>query len=144
MLMGEYRHSLDDKGRVFVPAKLRQGLGDSFVVTKGLDHCLFMFPLGEWEALKRRLEQLPLTRSDARAFVRFIFAGASECELDRQGRILLPAPLREYAGIQREVVFIGVGSRAEIWSADRWQAYQGETESSYEEKAEKLADMGIL
>ena len=111
MFMGEYNHSVDAKGRMIVPSKFREQLGNEFVVTKGLDGCLFAYSHEEWQRIEDSLREKPLTSKDARKFMRFFFAGAANCELDKQGRILLPANLREYAGIDKEVVSVGVFSR---------------------------------
>lgn len=140
MFMGEFQHNVDAKGRLFIPAKLREGLGDSFIATKGLENCLFVFPKTEWEAFGEKLKALPLASSAARQFTRLFFSGATECEVDSQGRILLPAPLREYAGLDKEAVIVGVSSRVEIWSGPRWEEYCAKAEESFEETAEKLLD----
>jgi MraZ protein len=116
MFLGEYQHSLDPKGRVTIPAKFRDELGDRFVATKGLDNCIFLYPEGEWKIIEEKIKVLPFTRADVRSFARFFFSGASELEVDKQGRILLPANLRDYASIERDAIIIGVGSRIEIWS----------------------------
>lgn len=139
--MGEYSHTIDAKGRLIIPARFREGLGDKFIVTKGLDNCLFVYPLDEWSALEEKLKSLPFTRADARAFVRFFFSGANECELDKQGRILIPANLREYAQLSKEVVVLGVSSRVEIWSKERWDKYNGMAAENFEEIAEKIVDL---
>ena len=139
--MGEYHHSIDLKGRLFIPARFRQGLGDLFVLTKGLDGCLFAYPRAEWAALEQKLKSLPFTKSDARAFVRFFFSGACECEVDKQGRILIPGNLRAYAHLEKEVVIIGVSSRVEIWARDMWEQYSARAASTYEEIAEKILDL---
>ncbi|MBO8142083.1 MAG: division/cell wall cluster transcriptional repressor MraZ [Firmicutes bacterium] len=138
MFLGEFQHALDDKGRLTIPARFREGLGQRFVVTRGLDGCLFVYPQAEWQVLESRLKALPLTRGDARAFVRFLFSGACECELDRQGRVMLPPPLREYAGLEKDVVVIGVSNRVEIWAAARWAGYVDKAAQSFAEIAEKL------
>lgn len=143
MFMGEYQHTIDSKGRLFIPARFRQGLGDRFVLTKGLDGCLFAYPQPEWDALEQKLKCLPFTKGDARAFVRFFFSGAAECEIDKQGRILIPGNLREYAGLEKDVVVIGVSSRVEIWSKNRWESYSIQAASSYEEIAEKIVDLNL-
>lgn len=140
MFMGEFQHSVDAKGRLIVPAKLREGLGDRFIATKGLENCLFVFPQKEWEAFGEKLRSLPLASSAARAFTRLFFAGATDCEVDPQGRILLPANLREYAEIERDVMIVGVSSRVEIWSKPKWEEYCQKAEESFEETAEKLLD----
>ncbi len=139
--MGEYAHTIDAKGRLIIPARFREGLGDSFVVTKGLDNCLFVYPQQEWAALEQKLKSLPFTRADARAFVRFFFSGATECELDKQGRILIPANLRDYARLSKDVVVLGVSSRVEIWSRERWDEYNNSAEEHFEEIAEKIVDL---
>lgn len=143
MFMGEYLHTIDSKGRLIIPAKFRDGLGDRFVVTKGLDNCLFVYPSEEWKVLEQKLKALPFTNKDARAFVRFFFSGATECELDKQGRVVLPATLRNYAKLEKEVVVIGVSSRVEIWSKAIWEEYCQEAENDYEEIAEKIVDLNI-
>ena len=116
MLMGEYSHSLDAKGRIIIPAKLREQLGDTFVVSKGLEGCLFVFPPAEWEKLSNKIQALPLTDPRGRKFSRYFFSGASELEVDKQGRALLPPNLREEAKLEKDVVLCGVGNRVEIWS----------------------------
>lgn len=141
MLMGEYSHSLDAKGRIIIPAKLREQLGDTFVVSKGLEGCLFVFPPAEWEKLSNKIQALPLTDPRGRKFSRYFFSGASELEVDKQGRALLPPNLREEAQLEKDVVLCGVGNRVEIWSKEKW-----EDVSHYddiEELAEQLAELGI-
>ena len=120
MFMGEYNHTVDAKGRLIVPSKFREQLGDEFVVTKGLDNCLFVYENSEWAALEEKLRTLPLTNAAGRKFSRFLLAGATTCEVDKQGRVLLPAVLREHAGIEKEAVLAGVLNRVEIWSKERW------------------------
>jgi len=141
MLMGEYNHSLDAKGRFIVPAKLREQLGERFVISKGLDGCLFAFPPEEWAKLEAKIQDLPLTNMRARKFARHILAGASEMELDKQGRVLLPLNLREAAKLEKDIVLCGVGSRMEIWDKDTWQSYS--LYDDMEEVAENMADLGI-
>jgi len=143
MFMGEFQHTLDAKGRLIIPAKFREELGVGAVLTRGLDNCLFLFPHSEWQALEEKLKSLPLTKAGARQFVRFLFSGATDCELDKQGRIMIPQNLREYAEIDKEAVVIGVSSRVEIWSKARWEAYIREAEESYETIAESIVDLGI-
>lgn len=143
MFLGEYQHNIDAKGRLIIPARLREGLGDKFIITKGLDSCLFAYPMDEWSVLEQKMRSLPFTRADARAFVRFFFAGATECEIDKQGRILVPANLRDYAGLEKEVVVIGVSNRVEMWSKERWEKYNEESASSVEEIAEKIVDFDL-
>lgn len=143
MFIGEYQHSIDSKGRVIIPSKFREDLGESFILTKGLDNCLFVYPMNEWRNLEEKLKSLPLTRKDARAFVRFFFAGATECTLDKQGRILIPANLREHCKLKSEAVIIGVSNRVEIWSKEMWESYNENEDLSYESIAEKMAELGI-
>ncbi len=143
MFMGEYHHTIDGKGRLIVPARFRDALGEKFVATKGLDNCLFVYPYEEWTMIEAKLKSLPFTRSDIRAFVRFFFSGAAECGLDRQGRILIPPNLRQYARLEKEVVVIGVSNRVEIWSKSEWENYSQKTELSYEELAEKIVDLDL-
>lgn len=143
MFYGEYQHSVDAKGRVIIPSKFREGLGEKFIVTKGLDNCLFAYSSEEWSNLETKLKSLPFTDKDVRAFVRFFFAGASECEMDKQGRILLPQNLREYAGLEKDVYVIGVSTRVEIWDKTKWEDYSGDENMSAENIAEKMAMLGI-
>lgn len=117
---GEYNHTVDTKGRLIIPAKFREKLGETFVVTKGLDGCLYVYSDEEWEKIEDKFSELPLTDEDARQFTRFFFSGAADCEVDKQGRVLLPAVLREHAGIEKEAVLAGVLNRVEIWSKERW------------------------
>jgi MraZ protein len=126
-----------------VPAKFREALGETFIATKGLDHCLFVYPADEWKILEEKLRALPFTQPEARAFVRFFFSGATECELDKQGRILLPANLREYAQLDKDVVLVGVSSRVEIWSQTLWTDYSRQAEDAYASAAESLVNLGI-
>jgi MraZ protein len=143
MFMGTYQHSIDAKGRLTVPSKFREELGEAFVITKGLDNCLFVYPMDEWNRLEEKLKSLPFTRSDARAFVRFFFSGAAECTLDKQGRVVMPPPLRDYAGLEGDAVVIGVSSRVEVWSPENWTQYEKEAELSYEDIAEEIVDLEL-
>ena len=122
MFMSEYNHTIDAKGRLIIPSKFREVLGEEFVVSKGMDGCLFVYANEDWNAFEQKLTSLPLINKEARQFARFFLAGAAQVELDKQGRILLPANLREFAGLDKEVVLVGVGSRIEIWSRDKWEA----------------------
>jgi MraZ protein len=143
MFAGEYQHTLDDKGRVTMPARLREELGERFVITRGLDQCLFVYPLNEWVKVEENLKKLPFTRSDNRAFTRLFFSGAAELEADRQGRVLIPQNLREHAGIEKEVMIIGVSNRVEVWSEQAWKTYSSEANASFEQTAEKLVDFDL-
>jgi MraZ protein len=142
MFMGEYEHTVDEKGRLIVPARFREELGLKFVVTRGLDRCLFVYPLGEWGKLvEEKLQALPLGKTEARAFVRTLLSGATECELDKQGRIMLPANLRGYAGLEKDVVVIGVSTRVEIWAKAEWEKYSAAAEASFGEIAETVVGL---
>ena len=143
LFLGEFIHSLDDKSRVTIPAKFREGLGDRFIITRGLDNCLFVYPMNEWAIMEEKLKRLPFTKSDARAFVRFLFSGATECELDKQGRILIPSNLRDFANINKEAIIIGVSNRVEVWSKENWEKYSLDAEKSFDEIAEKIVDFDI-
>ena len=143
MLIGEYEHSLDVKGRLIMPAKLREDIGEKFIITKGLDGCLFGFSLSEWTNFEEKLKSLPLTNKNARDFVRFFLSGAVECEIDKQGRFLVASNLREYASMEKEVVIIGVGTRIEFWSKDKWNQYNSSDNISADEIAENMTMLGI-
>lgn len=143
MLVGEFQHTIDNKGRVIMPAKFRDYLGDRFVITKGLDNCLFVYPQEEWGVVVEKLRQLSFTKADARAFARFFFSGADEVEMDKQGRVLLAPNLREYAGLEREIMVIGVSSRVEIWDREKWLSYSEQASSDYESIAEKITDWDL-
>lgn len=143
MFMGEYRHSLDDKGRIIIPSRFRDELGATFVITRGLDQSLFAYPMAEWQALEQKLKSLPFTKADARSFTRFFFSGATECELDKQGRVNIPNHLLQFADIQKECVVIGVSNRVEIWSEKVWDDYFQKSQGSFEEISEKLVDFDL-
>ena len=120
MFLGEYQHTLDIKGRITIPAKFRDQLQLSFIATKGLDNCIFLYSMDEWRIIEEKLRSLPFTRSDVRSFVRLFFSGAAELEVDKQGRVVLPSSLRDYAHINKEAVIIGVSNRVEIWALEKW------------------------
>jgi len=141
MFNGEYNHIIDAKGRLIVPSKFREVLGDTFVVTKGLDGCLFVFANEEWKKFEEKLAALPLTNANARKFARFFSAGAADCEVDKQGRILLPSVLRKFAGLEKEVVLIGVSRRIEIWSKEKWDEVN--VYDDVEELAENMSELGL-
>ncbi len=138
MFMGEYQHSVDAKGRLIIPSKFREGLGNTFVITRGLDNCLFGYPMDEWRKLEEKLKELPMTKKDARAFARFFFSGATEVEIDKQGRINIPSTLTSYAKLEKECVVLGVSSKIEIWAKDAWESYFNEAEESFNDIAENL------
>ena len=143
MFMGEYSHTIDTKGRLIIPSRFREELGETFVVTKGLDGCLFVFSDEEWKAFEIKLKSLPLTNKNARQFARFFVAGATPCELDKQGRILLPATLREFAGLEKDVVLTGMLNRIEIWSKDKWNENNSLDDVAMDEIAEQITDLGL-
>ena len=144
MLIGEYEHSLDVKGRLIMPAKIREDIGEKFIITKGLDGCLFGFSKNEWNNFEEKLKTLPLTNKNARDFVRFFLSGAIECEIDKQGRFLIASNLREYASLEKEAVITGDGTRIEIWNKDKWKAYNSEENLSADQIAENMANLGML
>ena len=141
MFMGEYNHTIDAKGRLIIPAKFREALGDEFVVTKGMDGCLFVFDNSEWQVFAEKLRSLPMIDKEVRQFTRFFLAGAASVEVDKQGRILLPSVLRDFAGITKDTVLIGVGSRIEIWSKDRWEGTV--TYQDMDEISTHMVELGI-
>ncbi len=142
MLLGEYQHSLDEKGRLIIPAKFREDLGENFVVTRGLDNCLFAYPLSQWKTIEEKVKELPTSQAETRAFVRMFFSGAVEVELDKQGRIVIPQQLREHAHIDRDTYVIGVSTKVEIWAKEVWENYSNQAEQSYEEIA-AITKIGI-
>ena len=143
MLLGEYRHNVDTKGRVSLPSKFRTDLGQYYVITKGLDDCLFVYSKKEWETFENKLKQLPLTSEDARTFTRFFFGGASEWEVDKQGRINIPQVLREYANIKKDVVIVGVSTRVEIWDSEKWDNYTSSDSLDVTKIASQMSNLGI-
>ena len=143
MFIGEYEHSVDAKGRVIMPAKLREDIGEKFIVTKGLDGCLFAYSRVEWNNFEEKLKTLPLTNKNARDFVRFFLSGAVECEIDKQGRFLIPSNLRTYATLEKEIIIIGVGTRIEIWNREEWKKYSSDENISADEIAENMTMLGI-
>lgn len=142
MFIGEYNHGVDNKNRIIIPSKFREELGESFILTKGLDNCLYIYPMEEWKILEEKLRKLPLTNKDARAFVRFFFSGANEISIDKQGRALIPQNLIKYANINKDIVSIGVATRIEIWGREKWEEYN-DTNIDYEQIAEKMSELGI-
>ncbi|MFG6355538.1 MAG: division/cell wall cluster transcriptional repressor MraZ [Acetatifactor sp.] len=141
MFMSEYNHTVDTKGRLIVPSKFREQLGDEFVVTKGMDGCLFVYANEDWTAFEQKLTSLPLINKEARKFARFFLAGAAQVEVDKQGRILLPANLREFAGLDKDVVLVGVGSRIEIWSRENWENM--DADSDMDDIAATMESLGL-
>ena len=143
MFIGEYHHSIDEKGRLIIPAKFREELTEHFIVTRGLDGCLFIYSQKEWDIIVQKLKVLPFTKKDARSFMRFFLSGATDCEFDKQGRINLTSPLIDYANLNKECVIIGVNDRLEIWSFDRFNSYFDENESHLSDIAEHLFETNI-
>ncbi|MBI3334920.1 MAG: division/cell wall cluster transcriptional repressor MraZ [Candidatus Portnoybacteria bacterium] len=141
--IGEYSHSIDQKKRLAIPAKFRKDLGREAVVTRGLDGCLWLYPLREWETMAEKLGKLPIGQRDARGFARAMLAGASEAELDRLGRILLPDYLKQYAGLTKNVIVTGLYNRIEIWDEARWREYKANTEKEVEKMAGELGSFNI-
>ncbi|MEK4485016.1 division/cell wall cluster transcriptional repressor MraZ [Psychrobacillus sp. FSL H8-0484] len=143
MFMGEYQHNVDAKGRLIIPSKFREHLEDYFVLTRGLDNCLFGYPMNEWRKLEEKLKELPVTKKDARAFTRFFFSGATEVEIDKQGRINIPNNLRSYAKMDKECIVLGVSNRLEIWAKEAWENYFEESEDSFNDIAENMIGFDI-
>jgi MraZ protein len=142
VLIGEYQHNIDAKGRLIVPSKLRESLGETFIATRGFDKCVVVYPMDVWMDFLEKIKQLPASSSDARRFIRFFTSNAAECQIDGQGRILLPIQLREYAGLKKQIVSIGVGDRAEIWDRSTWDKYNSDMALD-ESFMDKLSELGI-
>ncbi|HIW38312.1 division/cell wall cluster transcriptional repressor MraZ [Jeotgalicoccus meleagridis] len=143
MFMGEYKHNLDTKGRIIVPSKFRDLLSEQFIITRGLDRCLFAYTMDEWARIEEKLKTLPLTKKDARKFTRLFFSGATNVEIDKQGRINIPQNLRDYAGLEKDCTVIGVSSRIEIWDTNAWEGFYTESEENFEDIAEDLIDFDL-
>jgi len=138
MFMGEYHHSIDEKGRIIIPSKFRNELGESFIVTRGIENCLFVYSLPEWEKIVTKLKSLPFTKKDARNFTRFFLSGATTVEFDKQGRINIQSPLASYAKLEKECVVVGVNDRLEIWSLDSWNKFFEDNQENLSDIAENL------
>ena len=143
MLLGEFKHNLDSKNRLTIPARLRLELGEKPILTRGLDNCLFIYPHRDWELFMEKLNKLPMGQAKARNFKRFILSGACEIEIDEMGRALIPELLKKYSGITKEVIIIGVGDRIELWNEDIWNKYIAEAEKASGDIAEGLSEFGI-
>lgn len=143
MLLGEFQHNLDSKGRLIIPSKFREDLGERFIVTRGLDGCLFGYPMESWSLLESKLRELPLAKKETRAFTRFFYSGATECELDKQGRANIPQHLRDYANLDKECFVVGVSTRFEIWSAEKWNDFSKATSEIFDDIAEDMLDFGF-
>jgi MraZ protein len=144
MLIGEYKHTLDEKRRMALPAKFRRALGKKVIITRGLDSCLFIFSQVEWRSIVEKLNQLSMGQADSRAFARYFFAGASELDVDQLGRILVPSELATHANLSNKVVLIGVNDRCEIWSEDAWTSYRTSVEKEADRVAQALGEIGVL
>lgn len=138
MLMGEYHHNLDDKGRIIIPSKLRDELGDNIIVTRGLEDCLFIYSESEWNKVVSKLKTLPFTKKDARSFTRMFLSGASPVDFDKQGRIKISIPLIEYASLVKECIIIGVNDRLEIWSKEKWNSFMTDSQENLSDLADHL------
>ena len=138
MFMGEFHHNIDEKGRLIIPSKFRNELGNKFIVTRGIEKCLFVYSLEEWNNIVSKLKELPFTRKDARTFMRMFLSGATECELDNNGRINIPSPLTNYASLEKECVVIGVNERLEIWSDDLFDSFFNDNIDNFDDIAEGL------
>ncbi len=141
MFMGEFAHNIDRKGRLIMPAKFREDLGETVVVNRGLDGCLYVYTMAQWQVVYEKLNTLPSTNKDARMYQRMMLSKAAECDLDGQGRILIPAGLVQLAGLEKECVIIGVANHIEIWAKDRWEKVEDVEEASFEEAAERLSGL---
>ena len=143
MLMGEYHHNIDDKGRLTIPSKFRDDLGEKFVITRGLENCLFAYSLEDFQKIVAELQKIPFTKKDARQFMRFFLSGATTVEFDKQGRINISSPLISYAGLKKECIIIGTGDRLEIWSSDNWNDFFDTTKDNMSDIAENLFSNNI-
>lgn len=144
MLIGEYKHTLDAKKRVAVPARFRRELGKKIILTRGFDKCLFIYPTKEWDKLSEKLKTLPIGKSDTRNLNRFMFSGAVPTDIDTLGRIVIPDFLKDFAGLKTKVVMVGVQDRAEVWDEKTWNSYKGNIAKRADDVAEKLGDLGVF
>ena len=143
MFIGEYHHSIDEKGRIIIPMKFREELGNNFIVTRGIENCLFVYPMSNWEKITNKLNSLPFTKKDARNFNRFFMSGATEVELDKQGRVNISSPLIDYAKLEKECVVIGTGDRLEIWSNKTWNEFFDSAKDNMSDIAENLFNESV-
>lgn len=143
MLTGEFNHSIDTKGRLIIPSKFRENLGENFVITKGLDGCLFLYPDSEWKIFEEKLRTLPLTNKDARIFTRFFLGSAVDGGLDKQGRVLISSALRNFANLEKEVVLVGVLDRVEIWDKAKWEENNTAIENNMDDIASRMEELGL-
>lgn len=143
MYIGEYHHSIDEKKRLIIPSKFRETLGNNFIITRGIENCLFVYPIDSWEKICEKLNSLPFTKKDARTFNRFFLSGATNVELDKQGRVNIPDPLIQYANIEKECVIIGSGDRLEIWAQKSWDSFFDSTKDNMSDIAENLFNESV-
>ena len=143
MFMGEYHHTIDEKGRIIIPSKFREDLGEKFIITRGIENCLFVYSLSSWEKITNKLESLPFTKKDARQFIRFFLSGATTAEFDKQGRVNITSPLISYAKLEKECIIIGTGDRLEIWSQENWNAFFESASSNMSDIAENLFNESV-
>ena len=143
MFIGEYHHTIDEKGRIIIPAKFRDGLGKYFIITRGIENCLFVYSIDSWNKICDKLNSLPFTKKDARQFVRFFMSGATEVELDKQGRVNVTQPLIGYANLKKDCVIIGTGERLEIWSQEDWNCFFDSTKDNMSDIAENLFNESV-
>ena len=143
MFIGEYHHTIDEKGRIIVPSKFRDSLGNSFIITRGIENCLFVYSMDNWEKITDKLNSLPFTKRDSRTFNRFFMSGATEVELDKQGRVNIATPLIHYANLLKDCVIIGTGDRIEIWSQESWNCFFDSTKDSMSDIAENLFNESV-
>jgi len=143
MFIGEYTYSIDEKKRLAIPARFRKALGKKAVITRGIDNCLVIYPIGEWQKLAKKLESLPTSKIDARGFARLMLAGAVDVVLDKLGRILIPDYLKDYASLKKNVAILGLSNRIEIWDEEKWQEYKQKTEREVGDIAERLNELGV-
>ena len=143
LLMGEFHHTIDEKKRLIIPAKFRNELGDTFVITRGIEKCLYVYSLNEFESIANKLKEIPFTKKDARSFTRFFLSGATTVEFDKQGRITIPTPLTDYASISKDCVVVGTGDRLEVWDSTSWNDVYLSTKDNMSDIAETLFDTNI-
>ena len=143
MFIGEYHHTIDEKGRIIIPAKFRGELGTNFIVTRGIENCLFVYSLDNWAKITDKLSSLPFTKKDARTFNRFFMSGATSVELDKQGRVNISKPLIDYASLLKDCVIIGTGDRLEVWSQESWESFFDSTKDSMSDIAENLFNESV-
>ena len=143
MFIGEYHHTIDEKGRLIIPSKFRDGLGEKFIVTRGIENCLYVYSLESWSTITKKLESLPFTKKDARQFTRYFLSGATVADFDKQGRVNISIPLVQHANLQKDCVIVGVGNRLEIWAQDEWNSFFESASLNMSDIAENLFDESV-